>query len=382
MRPTLLIGAPGTGKTYRLVQKILELKPSNFALVSFTRRAANEAKQRLKEYYPEKDLKWVRTIHSMCFELLGLKANQVLKHSDLLKYGSKYGYEFTFRNSSFEDGLSFGLTEDDIEYRNLMIAKSKLKEPDMFESGMLRSYLQFKIEEGLFDFNDMIYNVIQSTIIPPKFDLLCVDEIQDLTPLQLQFIFMLFHRSTNTIFAGDGDQMIFEWAGVDRKEYLDLEQECDKETLQVQYRIPQDIFQLAQWQVHPSMTLRELQSNIEYINQLPEFNPAESYLVLGRNNYLIKELMREYDEVGFSWTWLNQDQKWNERNKFNILASTIHGAKGAEADNVIILSDVSPATYEQIDTDAERRVWYVGLTRPKSKLYILEPRTEFFYELS
>ena len=53
--------------------------------------------------------------------------------------------------------------------------------------------------------------------------------------------------------------------------------------------------------------------------------------------------------------------------------STIHGAKGAEADHVVLLTDVSSRTYAGAwrSGDAEARVWYVGATRARRTLTLV-----------
>jgi DNA helicase-2/ATP-dependent DNA helicase PcrA len=53
--------------------------------------------------------------------------------------------------------------------------------------------------------------------------------------------------------------------------------------------------------------------------------------------------------------------------------STIHAAKGVEADHVILLTEMSPVTREKCDLapDIERRVWYVGITRAKETLTLV-----------
>ena len=43
-----------------------------------------------------------------------------------------------------------------------------------------------------------------------------------------------------------------------------------------------------------------------------------------------------------------------------------------KADNVAILMDSTKACVESEDQDAERRVWYVGMTRAKKELHIIE----------
>ncbi len=64
-----------------------------------------------------------------------------------------------------------------------------------------------------------------------------------------------------------------------------------------------------------------------------------------------------------------------------IILSTIHSAKGGEADNVILYTDVSARTYHGMLThpDDERRVFYVGATRAREALHIIQPRTRFFF---
>ena len=61
--------------------------------------------------------------------------------------------------------------------------------------------------------------------------------------------------------------------------------------------------------------------------------------------------------------------------------STIHGAKGREADHVVLMTDMSRKTHEAFlkNADAEHRVWYVGATRAKQRLFLIHPKTEFFY---
>jgi len=62
--------------------------------------------------------------------------------------------------------------------------------------------------------------------------------------------------------------------------------------------------------------------------------------------------------------------------KFNALPriklSTIHGTKGGEAENVVLLLDLSPAAL-QTPTDDLHRVFYVGVTRTIENLFIVDP---------
>ena len=66
-----------------------------------------------------------------------------------------------------------------------------------------------------------------------------------------------------------------------------------------------------------------------------------------------------------------------------ITINTIHSVKGGECDNVVLLTDISPRTYEEAikDYDNECRVFYVGVTRAIQNLFIIEPYQDFNFEI-
>lgn len=74
---------------------------------------------------------------------------------------------------------------------------------------------------------------------------------------------------------------------------------------------------------------------------------------------------------------LRAGQKLNDTPRITV--STIHKVKGGECDNVAILPDMSYATYQDAHLDTEHRVWYVGVTRAKENLFLLDPVTDLFY---
>ena len=59
-----------------------------------------------------------------------------------------------------------------------------------------------------------------------------------------------------------------------------------------------------------------------------------------------------------------------------ILLSTIHGVKGGEAENVVLLTDLSRNTQKNMDRfpDDENRLFYVGATRTKDHLHYCETK--------
>ena len=67
-----IMGPPGTGKTYRLVNHYLKKEleeyktnPEKIAYITFSRAAAGEAEERITELFPEVKLKYISTMHAM-----------------------------------------------------------------------------------------------------------------------------------------------------------------------------------------------------------------------------------------------------------------------------------------------------------------------------
>lgn len=60
---------------------------------------------------------------------------------------------------------------------------------------------------------------------------------------------------------------------------------------------------------------------------------------------------------------------------------TIHSVKGGEADNVVLKTDMTYRTYQGLeqDPDNEHRVFYVGATRAKKNLYIVDQQEQQGY---
>lgn len=69
--------------------------------------------------------------------------------------------------------------------------------------------------------------------------------------------------------------------------------------------------------------------------------------------------------------------------KPRIRITTIHAVKGREADNVVLLPDLSRLTMNgyRSNPDDEHRVFYVGATRAKNRLFLHQPLTDNFYPL-
>ena len=60
---------------------------------------------------------------------------------------------------------------------------------------------------------------------------------------------------------------------------------------------------------------------------------------------------------------------------------SIHQSKGREAHTVILDTTVARKTYDEVYTDDEHRVWYVGITRARERLFALLPVDTLTYDV-
>jgi len=496
-----LFGPPGTGKTTSLLS-IVQMKindglsPDQICFISFTRKAANEAKDRamIKFNLQEEQLPWFRTLHSLAFQQLGINKTEIMGLGDYIKLCQILGLTITYKTVA-DDGTFAGQTLGDRLFFAENMARAKmipLKEywesmPDedvyWYDLERVQKTLeQYKQTHNKVDFTDVIFLFIESGEAPPC-ECLIIDEAQDLSPLQWRMAEKLFTMIPEIFIAGDDDQAIFRWAGADVDKLIQLP--GNQDILGKSFRVPKEVQKIAmsiaeriQVRVKKEWEPRDADGAVEYVNDVNEIDMSKgTWLLLARNAYLldnyIQYCLREglvfdcvresplkrdsfiairdwehlrngrqvpassvkkiYDlmsvRVGVTYgfkgkveelpdrrlldivelktkfglcvnsSWdvaldkltatereyflvaLSRGEKFTDEPRIKI--STIHGAKGGEAENVVIQTDVAQRTHREMQTqpDDEHRVWYVAVTRAKEKLIIITPQTGICYDI-
>ena len=321
-----IYGPPGTGKTTRLIKYVktfykLGTPLDKIGYFAFTTKAANEAIDRMLDSYNDlqrKDLKYFRTLHSLAFNRLGMKKSEVMQDEHYEDIGRKMGIEVTVYSNGQE---STGFVDSDSEYFNLINA-ARIKEISIdaeYNTGMYSYELEknllhilgkeldnYKDSFKLKDFTDMIeaFNVSK---LCPKYDVVFIDEAQDLSPIQWKMVDILRKNSKYVILAGDDDQAIYGWAGADVKKFQDIPAKKDivlpyshRVPIQVQFladkilnRIPDDRRVKKNWQA------KDDQGFVDYITAIDDAPLyKDDWLVLARTNDRLEKLKPILKDMG------------------------------------------------------------------------------------
>ena len=205
-----IFGLPGTGKTTTLLNKVDEalesgIHPNEIAFLSFTRKAANEAKERAVERFnldPKEDLIYFRTLHSLALMQTSIRFENIMSEQHYKELSQSVGMTLNgTRNTSISDDLPTASSRKDPVLGLINLArlkKTSLRDEYNISSIDIpwntidyinRALVDYKRNMGLYDFTDMLEMFVnESDKCCPKLKLTFLDEAQDISQEQYDFM--------------------------------------------------------------------------------------------------------------------------------------------------------------------------------------------------
>lgn len=242
--PVLVLAGPGTGKTHTLMARVRHLldqgaDPGRMLIVTFTRRAARELHERLGRVCPGGILPRTDTLHALALE----QWTTVRDQAPTLLSEESARRVFAVANPHLRGkALKTAWTAQ------ALAREAGLAVPD----DSTRRYLEQKALWNLVDYTDLLEFWAKRAKWAghvPAHEHVLVDEVQDLSPLQLDLVLALAPEDGRGFFAiGDPNQAIYGFRGAVRDvEARLLERWPDVRRIRLahNYRSAQDILTLS-----------------------------------------------------------------------------------------------------------------------------------------
>ena len=229
----LVVASPGSGKTTVIINRVnhliedLKINEGNIIVITFTRAAADNMRNRYKNIFKKEKAPFFGTFHGLFYKIL-LREGYDIK---IMDGGKGHAIIKNVLSRYFDD-----VNDDKVRevMNNISMFKTSLCTINEFKSTVskdiflecLKAYESIKEREGLWDFDDLSVKVLklltENKRILEKyrrmFKYILVDEFQDCDNIQVSFLLLM--NKDNELFAvGDEDKCIYSFRG-SKPEYM------------------------------------------------------------------------------------------------------------------------------------------------------------------
>jgi len=318
--PAIVLAGPGSGKTTVITlrtKKLIEyynVDPSKILVITFTKMAANEMKERFfKLMDGKKPSVTFGTYHAVFFTILknayNYSAKNIIREEQQREYIkrmiSKYDLEIEDENE-FVSSVLGEISQVKGSRINLQLYYSINCPEDIFRS-IYQEYDSELKRNRLIDFDDMLvfcYELLsnRSDILSAwqnKYQYILVDEFQDINKVQYDVIKLLVEKSQNLFIVGDDDQSIYGFRGAKPEIMLDFTKDfvdAVKINLDINYRSTSNIVNSAKSVIDNNS--KRFYKDIRAFNQIGNMVDIREFIDTSDENKYIIDSIQKYIEDG------------------------------------------------------------------------------------
>mgnify|MGYP001570157329 CR=1 FL=1 len=357
----VICAGAGAGKTRLLVERVSALlrsgaNPKRIAVVTFTRKAAGEIKERVANRIGDKARVPVcGTVHALALSVL-TRRKQVLSLASEQQESACVAQLTALLPDEFQD----------LSPKELLLLVHRAREQEEYhtlEGLVALAYEEKLAEASLQDFTTLLS--LASEKEADLFDHVLVDEAQDLSALQLKFLRSIGPRA-RFWFIGDPDQAIYSFRGAHASMMHSLREQCAGfYVLSVNYRSATSIVAHA--------------NNVIKFNK-ERFPVSWSAARHEEGSVLVEAFDHGEHELAAAIRWAEKAPKQrcvlartqalvSVLKEQGLPAMTVHESKGLEWPEVLIMGcEAAMFPHPLATRDEERRLFYVAMTRARDQL--------------
>ncbi len=231
----LVLAGPGTGKTHTLAYRVMHLieqgvDPSTICLITFTRKAANSLKERIEYLMPGVGLGFIGTFHALATSILSeanhLNSWRLIDMEDdlrLIEITCKSG---PIGSNRLQQIFSYFVnTQKTMDQVLVDLGLTKYSDHSLQIEKAYEFYSNTKQRLNYLNYDDLLLLPIQNKSLINNINIehLMVDEFQDVTKLQVEFVKAL--KAHNLMVIGDDFQNIYRFRGSDTNIILNFGQD-------------------------------------------------------------------------------------------------------------------------------------------------------------
>jgi DNA helicase II / ATP-dependent DNA helicase PcrA len=309
--PMLVLAGPGAGKTFCLIERIrylvevLHVDPARICAFTFTNKAAGEISHRLESRLGEASAKIKRgTIHAFCAEVLREAGVHVQLDPGFGIADEDYQVNVLRRFKVKTEWCRSTLTR----FSAYRFRGTPLHPNDV---PLFHSYEQFLLKQRVVDYDTLVIKAAEllerdeARAIRARWDVVLVDEFQDLNPVQYRVIRALARDHGHVFAVGDDEQSIYSWAGADPRvfnSFLNDFGQPGRVHLEENRRCPKDVFELARKfvAINPSI-FDEVRTRLA--DREPTFPIAVKQFESDDEEraWIVEDIRRDKEQSGHAW---------------------------------------------------------------------------------